>query len=287
MIKKLLFVFAILAMFAITGCGSKPVNNSVAKVESNSKTVKATISETVILDQNGVKVTAKSLSYGSTLGPEIKLLIENDSDRDITIQSRYFSVNGLMIDSIFSEDVATGKKANSEITIMDSDLKVAGITAIKDIEFDLVVMDMNSFDDLFEVKGIKLTTSATDYVQSYNSGGALAIDQDGVKIYVLKKDDKTSFWGADIYVYIENNTGKNITVQTRDVSVDGFMVDPTFSSDVAAGKKAYDTITFYEDDLKNNGITDIKSIELKFDVFDADSWDDIFVSDVKKITFSE
>ncbi|MBO5375592.1 MAG: hypothetical protein J6A52_01935 [Bacilli bacterium] len=293
--KIFLSLFILLALFTITGCGGNKSNDSgnvkdVQDVKQNegndTKTLsKANITETVILDKGGIKVTAKSISYDNWSGPEIKVLIENNSSENVTIQARKFSINGIMMDPTFSAEVNAGKKANDTISIFSSDLEAAQITTIKDIEFGLDVFNSDSWNDIFKQEGIKLETNAKDYVQKYNTDGKLVVDQNNIKIYVLKKDDKDSFWGADIYVYIENNSSQDITVQARDVSIDGFMIDPTFSSDVSAGKKAYDTITFHESDLKDNDITDIKEIELKFDVFNADSWNDIFKTDTKKISF--
>ena len=60
---------------------------------------------------------------------------------------------------------------------------------------------------------------------------------------------------------------------------------PFFSCDIAAGKKAYDTIICMETDLENNGITDITDLELKFTVFDYDTWDDILDTDIIAVTF--
>lgn len=293
--KIFLSLFILLALITITGCGGNKSNNSgnvkdvqdVKQNESNDskKLSKANITETVILDKGGIKVTAKSISYDSWSGPEIKVLVENNSSENVTIQARKFSINGIMIDPTFSAEVNAGKKANDTISISSSELEAAQISTIKDIEFGLDVFNSDSWNDIFKQEGIKLETNAKDYVQKYNTDGKLVVDQNNIKIYVLKKDDKDSFWGADIYVYIENNSSQDITVQARDVSIDGFMIDPTFSSDVSAGKKAYDTITFHESDLKDNDITDIKEIELKFDVFNADSWNDIFKTDTKKISF--
>ena len=293
--KIFLSLFILLTLITITGCGGNKSNNSgnvkdvqdVKQNESNDskKLSKANITETVILDKEGIKVTAKSISYDSWSGPEIKVLVENNSSENVTIQARKFSINGIMIDPTFSAEVNAGKKANDTISISSSELEAAQISTIKDIEFGLDVFNSDSWNDIFKQEGIKLETNAKDYVQKYNTDGKLVVDQNNIKIYVLKKDDKDSFWGADIYVYIENNSSQDITVQARDVSIDGFMIDPTFSSDVSAGKKAYDTITFHESDLKDNDITDIKEIELKFDVFNADSWNDIFKTDTKKISF--
>ena len=39
-------------------------------------------------------------------------------------------------------------------------------------------------------------------------------------------------------LYIENNSDKNVTIQVRDVSVNGFMVESSMLEDVMAGKKA-------------------------------------------------
>ena len=112
------------------------------------------------------------------------------------------------------------------------------------------------------------------------------MDQNAIEIYALKLEDEESFWGADLMLYIENNTNKNITVQAKDVSINGFMIDPSFSADVNAGKKAYDSITFFESDLKDNNITDITELELKLVAFDADTWsNDIFETENIKINF--
>lgn len=293
--KIFLSLFIILALFTITGCGNDKSNDSgnvkdVQDVEKgNDKDIdslyKANITETVILDKGGIKVTAKSIFYDGWNGPEIKVLIENNSSENVTIQASKFSINGIMIDPTFSADVNSGKKANDSISISSSELKVANITTIKDIEFGLNVFNADSWNDILKQEGIQLETSAKDYVQKYNTDGKLVVDQNDIKIYVLKKDDKNSFWGADIYVYIENNSSQDITAQVRDVSINGFMIDPTFSADVSAGKKAYDTITFHESDLKDNDINDIKEIELKFNVFNEDSWNDIFETNTKKISF--
>ena len=296
--KITLSLIIILTLFSITGCGStKKENNNgqVKKVEdkgntsesnnNTKKTTKANIKETVILDKNGIKITAKSISYDGWMGPEIKVLVENNSEYNVRIQTRKFSINGIMIDPVFSVEVQSGKKANDTITISDSDLKAAKIETIKDIEFSFSVSDSNSWRSIFVEDGIKIETDAKDYVQKYNTEGTVVVDQNDVKIYVLKKEDKDSFWGADIYIYIENNSSQDITVQARDVSIDGFMVDPIFSADVTAGKKIYDTITFLESDLKDNDITDIKEIEMKFHIFNSNSWKTINDTDTKKISF--
>ncbi|WP_421688163.1 hypothetical protein [Ureibacillus sp. MALMAid1270] len=112
-------------------------------------------------------------------------------------------------------------------------------------KFELYIIDADSWDEIAVSDLIKLTTSADpNFVQEYDDSGFVAYDADGVKVVVKKLNSSESFWGADVYLYIENNTEKDITIQARDVDINGFMVEPAFSSDVGAGKKAFDTMTF-------------------------------------------
>lgn len=290
------FILAILFVGMLTGCGSQDGGKSpsgVTQKDNNSQSESAkkdslnssvNIEEKVIVDRDGIKITAKSLSY-DIFGAELKVLIENNSSQNITVQARDFSINGIMVDPSMSADVASGKKANATISFYSSEFETAKITTIKDMEFGLTIFDSDSWKDIFDQKGITLQTNAKDYVQKYNTDGFLAVDQNDVKIYVLKLKDEESFWGADVTVYIENNSDKPITVQARDVSINGFMIDPSFSSEVMPGKKIYDELSFFESDLKDNDITDITEIELKFLAFNSDSWKDIFETKILNIKF--
>lgn len=270
-----------------TGNDKTPSNDSVIPGSTSTTPSKeVTIEEQVIYDAGGVRVTAVSLTHDSFWGPAVKVLVENNSDKNITVQARNCSINGLMVEPMFSCDVAAGKKANDTITFMESDLEEAKITLIKDIEFYLHIFDSDSWDEIANSPVIALTTSADPaYVQVFNTGGFVAYENNGVKIIVQKLNSTDSFWGSDVYIYAENNTDSNITIQARDVSINGFMVDPIFSCDIVAGKKAYDTITFFESDLTDNGITDITELEIKFHIFNSDSWDTITDTQAITITF--
>lgn len=61
-----------------------------------------TVEQTVLVDQYNVVITATGMD-GSVFGPELKLLIENNSDTNLTFQVRNASVNGYMADSILFE----------------------------------------------------------------------------------------------------------------------------------------------------------------------------------------
>jgi len=253
-------------------------------VENTNK--EATIEETVILDESGIKVTAKGISYDSIMGPSVQLLIENNSGKDLTFQCRDTSINGNMVEPMFSVDVVNGKKANDTITFMDSDLEKYGIETIADITFSLNIMDSSSWEDYIVTPQIQLKTSAFDtYEYTYDNSGQVVYNENGIEVVVKGLATDSSLLGPGIVVYIANNSNQDITVQARDISVNGFMIDGIFSQDVVVGKHALSEVTFLESDLEQNGITNIENAELAFHIFDKESWDTIVDTDVVKITF--
>ncbi|NCE63169.1 hypothetical protein D1159_00890 [Pseudoflavonifractor sp. 524-17] len=145
--RILTVVSAVLMVVSFAACGGasggevqKPSNVSADNPnvpensnDSNNET-KITIEETVLVDKGGVKITAKSLSTDEIFGAELKLLIENNSGKDLTIQCRNASVNGYMVEPMMSVDIVNGRKANDAITFMDSDFDACGITAIEEVE---------------------------------------------------------------------------------------------------------------------------------------------------------
>ena len=106
-------------------------------------------------------------------------------------------------------------------------------------------------------------------------------NENGIKIMYKGISEKYS--RKMIKLFIENNSSNNITVQVRDFSINGYMINPIFSSDVATGKKINDDIDIFESDLEDNGIDEIKTIEFKIHYFNSDSWSDDIDSDVIKI----
>lgn len=264
---------------------TEPQTNGDDNAAEPSAPADATIEETVLVDESGVKITAKSLGTESLFGAELKLLIENNSGKDLTIQCRNASVNGYMVETMMSADVVNGKKANDSITFMSSDLEACGITSIADMEFSFHIFTTADWEAYLDTALIQLKTSIADtYTYTFDDSGEVAYDANGVKI-VIKGLSDSSIFGPGVMVYIENNREKGVTVQTRDVSINGFMASAMFSSDVMPGKKAVDTITFLSSELEENEITSIQDVELSFHIFDTDSMDGIVDTDVVHMTF--
>jgi hypothetical protein len=116
-----------------------------------------------------------------------------------------------------------------------------------------------------------------------NDAGTELYNEGGIRI-VGKTVDENSFWGTAILLYCENTSGKNVGISVDDMSINGYMMDPYFSTTIYDGKKSIDDITIFSSDLEENGITSVDDVELKFHIYDNDTYDTIADSDA--ITFS-
>lgn len=251
---------------------------TAATTKATTKATESAIRETILYASDAVKITAKSLEHEAGYDAELFLLIENNTDKALTFQVRDVSVNGCMVDALFSSNVAAGKKVNDDITFVASDMKRYGIESIKKIEFYFHVFATSDWNDTFDTEIVRIVTNAEnveDFV--FDKNGVLAYDANGIKIYAFEFKNNGSL-GPELIVYIENNTKKDFTVQTRDFSVNGFMADVLFSSDVAAGKCMIDDITITKNSLEKNDIEAVKDIELYFHIFNSDDWQESFDS---------
>lgn len=246
-----------------------------------------TITETVLVDESGVKITAKSLDKSGWFGPELKVLVENNTDKALTVQTRSSSVNGYMVSTMFSADVAAGKKSNDSITFTGSDLKAAGIETIADMEFSFHVFDSESWDAYLDTDLIQLKTTAADtYAYTYDDSGDVIYDENNIKVVAKGLVEDDSVFGPTVVLYIYNGTDKTITVQTRDDSVNGFMVSTSCSAEVTPGKHAIGSVTFFSSDLEENEITQITEYEFSLHIFDFASWETIGDSEPIKLSFN-
>jgi len=301
MIKKLFgLTLAIILVFSLSTCGGsstqKPITDdkstqtstadqsTTQESESTSKTTAVTIENTVLLDQDGLVITAKELVDDSIWGLGVKILIENNTKENLGVQCNYLIVNNYMISDLFSSSVAAGKKANDTIYLSSSELEAAGITTISDIVISFHVYNSDNYDTLFDTDEIEIKTSAYGTVeQPVMDDGKELYNQDGIRI-VGKYVDENSFWGASFLLFIENNYGEDIIVQSDNMSINGFMVTPFFSCTVKNGRMALSDIAIMSTYLEENNITSVDDIELVFNIINPDTYQTIVETD--PITFS-
>ena len=251
--------------------------------EPSSKVTTA-IDEQVLIDQAGIVVTATEYVTDKIWGDGVKLLLENSTDKDVTVGCDALIVNDYMISDLFVSDIAAGKKANETLYISSQQLNAAGIENVGKIEIYFHVYDPATYDTIFDTECVTIQTSEYDNMDTTpDDAGTELYNADGIRI-VGKTVDENSFWGTAILLYCENNAGRNVGISVDDMSINGFMMSPFFTTTVYDGKKSIDEITVFSNDLEENGIESIEEVELKFHIYDADSFGTI--ADSEPITFS-
>lgn len=294
--KLIAIILSALIVLSFAGCtfdgtpdstkqiGDGTTENTDNNGSNEQKNEVATISEQVCFDHDGVKVTAKSITDDSIWGTGIKFLVENNSGKDYSVSTSEVIVNNCMITSLFSCQVAAGKKANDTLYLSSSELKAAGIDNIGQIEIYFYVYDSSSYTTVYEAECTTIKTSLFDKMDTtVNDAGHELYNKDGIRI-VGKYVDENTFWGSSVLLYVENKTNQNITVSCDDMSINGFMVTALLSSTVYSGKYAIDDITILSTSLEENNITSIDTIELKFHIYNNDTFSTI--ADTEPITFT-
>lgn len=302
---SVMLCFAVFAMMAL-GSGSTDSGQTKQVVTSNgtektddsnsessdsqttdsavSSNAAVTIDEQVLVDQDNIVVTAKEYVTDSFWGDGLKLLLENNSDKDVMVSCKALIVNDYMITDLFASEVAAGKKANETLYLSSTQLKASGIENVGKVEIYFHVYDSNTFESIVDTECITIQTSEYANMDTTpNDTGTELYNEGGIRI-VGKTVDENSFWGTAILLYCENNSGKNVGITVDDMSINGFMMNPFFSTTVYDGKKAIDEITVFSSDLEENGIESIEEVELKFHIYDADSFSAI--ADSEPIIFT-
>lgn len=244
---------------------------------------KVTIEEQVLVDQDGIRITAKEYVHDSLWGDGISLLLENETEGNVTVSCRALIVNNYMITDLFASSVAAGKKDNETMYLSTSELKAAGIDTVGQVEIYFHIYDADSYDTILDPDCVTIQTSAyADMDTTPDDAGTELYNEGGIRI-VGRAVDENSFWGTAILLYCENTSGRNVGISVENMSINGFMMEPLFSATVYDGKMAIDDITVFSSDLEENGIESIEEAELSFHIYDADSYSTIADSD--PITF--
>ncbi|MEE1085911.1 MAG: hypothetical protein U0L05_01885 [Schaedlerella sp.] len=276
-----------LSMTACGGSNSGSTNSDGTSKEETTKTEKTedvSIEEQELYDQNGIIITATELNMDGMYGPEINVLIENNGTQNITVQTSHTAINDYMLIPLFSTDIAAGKKANGSISFLTEELEAANIDSIGKIDLQFSIIDTDTWENIVTSDMISINTSISEtYTQTYDDNGDVLYEANGIRI-IKKEIGEDILYGPEVILYIENNSDKGIVVQSRNTSINGFMVEPMLSAEVLAGKKIVTSMTFLAEDLETNGIDTVESIETSFAIINLDTWMDITTSESVTIT---
>ena len=180
----------VLIVLTLASCDSPKSNQESPTTEDNSTETSGeflkpfdtsgTISPTVLVDQDGVKITANSIDYAD-YDLKVEITIDNNSDMDIYVGSNnmgsaWNQINGTMVyDGWIYEEIKAGESVDATMNFRYRTLEIYGINEIADMVLSFDVNDLENYETLFVADG-KLETSlkgSHDYDTNYYQGAII------------------------------------------------------------------------------------------------------------------
>lgn len=257
--KKLISILLLgISILSLSGCGSdKPKERTNSKPDtasvSNTKTTEKTKDEEngkVIFEDEYAKIIYAGIDLNYDLGPKINVVVENKCNQDLLIQCKDVLVDDYSADPIFSCEVLVGKKVKDDITLYKVDKN------FESIQGKFIIMQKDKLGTNLKEEQFSMT---------FNSSAKQKIKEEN-KVVFENEYAKISYVGVDrdngpkITLKIENKSNQSLTIKATDVVVDGYMVDPRFSSDISPNRKMKSEISFTGTGVRKN----FKSIEGNF-----------------------
>lgn len=118
------------------------------------------------------------------------------------------------------------------------------------------------------------STSEAKAEPALPAGGTTLYDADGL---IVVADWQNGLEYEDgFYVVVQNNTGRNITVSSRDILVNGYLMeDSLLYCQADSGHSADDWFRLSRSDLDNAGIETVQELAFWLNIYDSDTYDTI------------
>lgn len=282
--KILTFVWMLAMCLVLTACGSKetkpttPINQTVPTLTASEQT-EPVLPEQVIYDADGIRITVKGMEEKTMTGTNVKILLENGTDRNVVFSGDLFVVNGITVPGYLYAEAAAGTRKNDAIEFYTDALNSSGISYIGEIRgYDTRIVDTDTYETLATVS-LELTTA-------HAQEGAYSHDESGVKLYedqgilVAAQMISEEFYGRTARLLVKNETGKDIIVEAENISVNGYTVDAWLYDTVVADTVRFCQLDLFQSGLEENGIDQIETISFRLNFLDESNFDTIAQSEV-------
>ncbi len=262
--KKVFYIVVCVMCIMLSGCTSSTVDEEDnVKNEDN----KVTIEEVLLYDKDDITLVAKEYddSYGVR---NVKISIENNSEKDIRILPKECSVNDFMIDADMLVNIPAGEQLVEPLILPREELEKAKIENITNITVSFIIVHDNTDRSYTELASID-TSLFGEYTQVIDDSGIVMYDENDIK--VVSKGIVDIIGGQALELYIENNTGETIQLIGDEIFVNGIKngtesLSLIFKTEISPFKKAIGRISFQQEFLDNNKIESIENMNLNLKI---------------------
>lgn len=275
--KKLLCLLLALAMvFSLCACDSSDEDDKKKDDSSDKEDSTVTFEEMTVVDNDECTIKITGIDPDNRWGFTLEVYLENKSeDTTYTFWVEEATVNGVQNDPYFYADVEPGQNTKEEISFSDEDLAEI-IGTFTDIALKFEVSDSEDWmaEPVVETKVHVYPygeEKAAVYVREPKDTDTVLVDNEDVTLIVTGYE-YDEIWGYCVKLYHVNKTDSRVMFSADDVSVNGYMCDPYYAHTVIAGAISFSSISWMDTEFAENGITQVRQIEMVLRVYDDEDW---------------
>lgn len=237
----------------------------------------------VLYEGDGFRVVT-AWQQGDPIEDDIPLVMENNTDRAITVSSSMVSVNGIMTDSVFFYSSAEGESTEESTLWVDLyEMEEMGIDTVESIVLYVQAYDADTYETVDPGSVIALKTGEQADLSPEPPAGTELYNDNGILLRYLGWQETDSGEG-EFWFYAENNRQQGVDISSSNIHADGTPLDTYLWQNFLPETRAWFYV--WADDLSELGIDSLSEIEtLEFSLFaeDFDSMEEIFSTDTLQI----
>ncbi len=225
--------------------------------QTKQSNVVATVKETVMFENDDIKVTALSLTSNQYYHI-LNLQIDNKTDSDLYVMASRTAVNSFVVEPSMGVDVPANGTANGEFRVYLDDVD-AGVIA--DIETRFSYTNSN-YTMNRKTERVKLETSAAatfDY--SYDESGTVLYDAKGIKIICQGFNDDGN---PMIYLSSTGELSEGCCVTVNKIYINGKEGYSDYCEWVFTNTRNFAEMELDDEDRDGNELGEVKSLKVSF-----------------------
>ena len=248
-----------------------------------------TLDEAVLLDKDGVSVTATGIRAEGLNDAIVTLRVVNSTDKHLRVDAEDFFVNTYSVYPqvccptesedgwVFYADAVVAPGETKDCQLRMNSLDSCGIERICELELRLKLDEVEVSEDGYDYVGdfaegetLRLRTSLYEDGVSYDPEGTVLIEQDGLKVLLLRAEND-EFSGPEITLYAYNGGERDVDLELAELTLDGKSCEGFFGMNVPVGKRCVASVSVWIEDYDNIPVA--KEARLTLQTMDQETWE--------------
>lgn len=170
--------------------------------------------ETVLMDQDGIKVTVKGFDLGEYGERSMTVTMTNDTQSEIEAYGIDMIADGRFVIGQGSIVVPAGATVSEKYTLSDSDLKKAGIISIHDLSMKLEIRGDGLSDSPLSTDTVSVVTDTESEVAERDMSLFQELyNEDGVVVWLESKAHHDEFGDTESLILVQNSTDDTLLIE--------------------------------------------------------------------------